>query len=44
MDADEIFAELTDDLLYHGDLNAALRRLMQHGMTDADGNRMQGLR
>ncbi|NOX31314.1 MAG: hypothetical protein GXP35_14880 [Actinobacteria bacterium] len=44
LDADAIFGELTDDLLYHGDLNAALRRLLQHGMTDADGNRMQGLR
>ena len=44
VDADAIFGELTDDLLYHGDLNAALRRLLQNGMTDADGNRMQGLR
>ncbi|WP_419933292.1 hypothetical protein [Candidatus Poriferisodalis sp.] len=43
-DADSLFAEMTDDLLYHGDLNAALRRLMQQGFTDADGNRLEGLR
>ena len=27
--ADDLLGELTDDLLYHGDLHAALRRLMQ---------------
>jgi uncharacterized protein with von Willebrand factor type A (vWA) domain len=42
--ADELMSELTDDLLYHGDLNAALRRLMQQGVTDQDGERLQGLR
>ena len=25
--ADDVFSEITDDLLYHGDLNAALRRM-----------------
>ncbi len=44
LDADDLFAELTDDLLYHGDLNAALRRLMQQGVTDAQGNQLEGLR
>jgi uncharacterized protein with von Willebrand factor type A (vWA) domain len=43
-DADTLFKELTDDLMYHGDLNAALRRLMQQGFEDSDGNRQQGLR
>ncbi len=43
-DADSLFAEMTDDLIYHGDLNAALRRLMQQGFTDADGNHLEGLR
>ncbi len=43
-DADGLFKELTDDLLYHGDLNAAMRRLMQQGFEDQEGNRMQGLR
>ncbi len=44
LDADELMAELTDDLMYHGDVNAALRRLMREGMTDKDGNRIQGIR
>ncbi len=44
LDATDIFSEITDDLLYHGDLNAALRRMMQSGFDDADGQRMQGLR
>tara|TARA_B100000959_G_C14980805_1_gene623386 strand:+ start:336 stop:2372 length:2037 start_codon:yes stop_codon:yes gene_type:complete len=42
--AQDLFKELTDDLLYHGDLNAAMRRLMQQGFEDRDGNRLQGLR
>jgi uncharacterized protein with von Willebrand factor type A (vWA) domain len=44
IDADAVFSELTDDLLYHGDLNAALRRLLQHGFRDRAGERIQGLR
>jgi uncharacterized protein with von Willebrand factor type A (vWA) domain len=44
IDAESIFEEITDDLLYHGDLNAALRRLMQQGFKDRDGNQLQGLR
>ena len=44
VNADEILEELTDDLLMHGDLQAALRRLMREGMTDKDGNRIEGLR
>ncbi len=44
LDATDIFSELTDDLLYHGDLNAALRRMMQSGFTNDDGERLQGLR
>ncbi|MDG2112551.1 MAG: hypothetical protein P8N02_08065 [Actinomycetota bacterium] len=43
-DAEGLFKELTDDLLYHGDLNAAMRRLMQQGFEDDDGNRVEGLR
>ncbi len=43
-DADVAFDELTDELLYHGDVNAALRRMMQDGMRDRDGNQLQGLR
>ncbi len=44
LDADTLLAELTDDLLYHGELDAALRRLLQDGVRDADGNRLAGLR
>jgi uncharacterized protein with von Willebrand factor type A (vWA) domain len=44
LDADSLLAELTDDLLYHGELDAALRRLLQDGVRDADGNRLSGLR
>ena len=44
LEADEVLAELTDDLLFHGDLNAALRRMMREGMTDREGNRIEGLR
>jgi len=43
-DADQAFDELTDELLYHGDVNAALRRMMQEGLEDRDGNQLQGLR
>ncbi len=44
LDADSLLAELSDDLLYHGDLNAALRRLLQGGMETPDGERLLGLR
>ena len=44
LDADGLFEELTDDLLYHGDVNSALRRMMQEGMFDRNGERLQGLR
>ena len=44
LDADALFDEITDDLLYHGDLNNALRRLMQQGLRDQNGERIQGLR
>ncbi len=44
LDADALFDELTDELLYHGDVNAALRRLMQEGMQDRDGQDLSGIR
>src|SRR5215212_7773498 len=44
LDADSVLSEMTDDLLYHGDLNAALRRMMQSGFKDRNGERMQGIR
>ncbi|MGK2964867.1 MAG: vWA domain-containing protein [Tepidiformaceae bacterium] len=42
--ADEILDNLTDDLMNFGDLQHALRNLMQRGMREPDGQRMQGLR
>ncbi len=44
LDAFDVLEEITDDLLYHGDLNAALRRMMQSGFEDRNGERMQGVR
>src|SRR3954468_4783245 len=44
LDADAVFDGLTDDLLYHGDVNSALRRMMQEGLRDRNGERLQGLR
>src|SRR5881409_3313680 len=44
LDAEDILSEITDDLLYHGDLNAALRRLMQSGFRDQNQERIQGMR
>jgi uncharacterized protein with von Willebrand factor type A (vWA) domain len=42
--ADDVLAEITDDLLYHGDLNQALRRMMQQGFEDRNGERVAGMR
>jgi uncharacterized protein with von Willebrand factor type A (vWA) domain len=43
LDAFDIFAELSDELIHHGDPNSALRNLLQQGF-DVDGNHIQGLR
>ena len=37
LDADAVLEQITDDLLYHGDLNAALRRLLQSGFRTGRG-------
>jgi uncharacterized protein with von Willebrand factor type A (vWA) domain len=44
LDAFDVFEEITDDLLYHGDLNAALRRMLQSGFRDRNGEELMGLR
>ena len=44
LDADAILSEITDDLVHHGDVNAALRRLMQQGFQDREGRHVQGMR
>ncbi len=44
LDADSLLDELADDLTYHGDINTAMRKMMQDGLKDANGNNMPGLR
>ena len=36
--------QITDDLVYHGDVNNALRRLLQQGFHDRNGGACQGIR
>ncbi|MDA8357090.1 MAG: VWA domain-containing protein [Actinomycetota bacterium] len=43
-DADELLAELTDDLLAGGDLDDALRRLVHRGMRSRSGEHIMGSR
>jgi uncharacterized protein with von Willebrand factor type A (vWA) domain len=44
LDADEALEELSDDILAHGDLDAALRRVMRQGARHPDGRRMPGIK
>ncbi len=44
LDPDDILNALTDDLMNFGDLQHALRNLLQRGMRNPMGGRMQGLR
>ncbi len=44
LDPDDILNSLTDDLMNFGDLEQALRNLMQRGMRDDSVDRAQGLR
>ena len=43
VDADSLFEQINDDLIYHGDVNAALRRLMNQGFRDRNGEQVKGL-
>ncbi len=43
-DAFDLMGQMADDLMYHGDPMAALRRLMQEGFEDRDGQHVEGLR
>jgi uncharacterized protein with von Willebrand factor type A (vWA) domain len=43
LDADALLDALGDELIEHGDPNAALRRILQSGL-EVDGERLQGLR
>src|SRR3954454_4254738 len=44
LDPDEVLEALTDDLMNFGDLQHAMRNLLQRGMRGQTGNRLQGLR
>src|SRR5215203_5038715 len=44
LDGDALLEELTDELLYHGDVNAALRRMMHQGLRDRNGEQLAGVR
>ena len=44
LEADQILDALSDDLMNFGDLQHALRNLMQRGMRTPENGRMQGLR
>ena len=44
LDADDVLKSLSDDLLNFGDLQQALRSMMQRGMRSPDGDRSDGLR
>src|SRR5687768_6411350 len=44
LDPDDILNALTDDLMNFGDLQHALRNLLQRGMRNPQGDRTQGLR
>ncbi|MCZ6615192.1 MAG: VWA domain-containing protein [Chloroflexi bacterium] len=44
IDEDQLMEELSNELLAHGDLQRALRNLLQRGMENGRGERMEGLR
>ena len=44
LDADSLLSEITDELIHHGDANAALRRIMQQGMRDRNDRNIEGIR
>jgi uncharacterized protein with von Willebrand factor type A (vWA) domain len=43
LDADAILSEIKDDLMYHGDIGSALRRLLQQGFQDRNGRHVEGM-
>ena len=44
LDPDDVLSALSDDLMNFGDLQHAMRNLMQRGMQNQSGDRLQGLR
>ena len=43
VDADVLMEQITDEVIHHGDVEAALRRLMERGLQTPDGRQMPGL-
>ena len=44
LDGEDVMESLSDDILAQGDLNRALRSLLQRGLRDEQGQRVHGLR
>jgi uncharacterized protein with von Willebrand factor type A (vWA) domain len=44
LDADDLLGSMTDDLIEHGDVNAALRRMLNDGLRGRHGDDIAGLR
>ena len=43
VDADLLMEQITDEVIHHGDVEAALRRMMERGLQTPDGRQMPGL-
>ena len=43
VDADLLMEQITDEVIHHGDVDAALRRVMERGLRSPDGRQMPGL-
>ncbi len=43
VDADLLMEQITDEVIHHGDVEAALRRTMERGLQTPDGRQMPGL-
>jgi uncharacterized protein with von Willebrand factor type A (vWA) domain len=43
-DAEDLLSQMLDDLVYDGDPNSALRRMMLEGFKDRNGQEIQGIR
>ena len=44
LDAEDVLESLSDDILAYGDVNRALRSLLQRGLRDDKGQRVEGLK
>lgn len=44
VDAASLVDQMSDEIIHHGDIQAAMRRLLQQGMRDRNGRDIQGIR